>query len=208
MLTYVLQYTCFNKNFTYVRRQAKRCLHYYESATHHFTMQGCVSAKAIVTGKSSFLPLTFKIVWAADSQLASNVIISYVPPLLPYALGGKRRGSATTSLVHRPETGSSQAERHCCGSASFWSGLHRVERHHLHDLHLTESLSLSLDEKSSDRRHLLCAPVPKFHFNMREIVHIQAGQCGNQIGAKVSYLSNHSTVIDPPYKPVTSSSIV
>ena len=119
MLTYVLQYTCFNKSFTYVRRQAKRCLHYYESATHHFTMQGCVSAKAIVTGKSSFLPLTFKIVWAADSQLASNVIISYVPPLLPYALGGKRRGSATTSLVHRPETGSSQAERHCCGSASF-----------------------------------------------------------------------------------------
>ena len=31
---------------------------------------------------------------------------------------------------------------------------------------------------------------------MREIVHIQAGQCGNQIGAKVS---NHSIMINPPY---------
>lgn len=61
LLTYVLQYTCFNKSLAYVRRQAKRCLHYYESATpQHFMMQGCVSDKVIVTRKSSFLPLTFK----------------------------------------------------------------------------------------------------------------------------------------------------
>ena len=26
--------------------------------------------------------------------------------------------------------------------------------------------------------------------NMREIVHLQAGQCGNQIGAKVAYILN------------------
>ena len=34
---------------------------------------------------------------------------------------------------------------------------------------------------------------------MREIVHIQAGQCGNQIGAKVNYLKildkNFSTIL-------------
>lgn len=28
------------------------------------------------------------------------------------------------------------------------------------------------------------------HFTMREIVHIQAGQCGNQIGAKVRMTSS------------------
>lgn len=30
---------------------------------------------------------------------------------------------------------------------------------------------------------------------MREIVHLQAGQCGNQIGAKVSLKEKHYTLI-------------
>merc|ERR1712122_170521 len=47
------------------------------------------------------------------------------------------------------------------------------------------------------RRHLLCAPVPKFHFTMREIVHIQAGQCGNQIGAKFWEIISDEHGIDP-----------
>lgn len=29
---------------------------------------------------------------------------------------------------------------------------------------------------------------------MREIVHIQAGQCGNQIGAKVSFISEETLI--------------
>ena len=56
------------------------------------------------------------------------------------------------------------------------------------DLAISWQSSLSLDEKSSKQRQV--PEVPKsFSFfksaNMREIVHIQAGQCGNQIGAKV-----------------------
>lgn len=36
-------------------------------------------------------------------------------------------------------------------------------------------------------KHISCYLL-NFHFKMREIVHIQAGQCGNQIGAKVRIL--------------------
>ena len=44
-------------------------------------------------------------------------------------------------------------------------------------------------EKSNRVEHLLShtRAVQQF-FTMREIVHLQAGQCGNQIGAKVSQI--------------------
>merc|ERR1712098_817029 len=37
----------------------------------------------------------------------------------------------------------------------------------------------------------------QIHFNMREIVHIQAGQCGNQIGAKFWEIISDEHGIDP-----------
>ena len=42
-----------------------------------------------------------------------------------------------------------------------------------------------------------CEDQPTLAANMREIVHIQAGQCGNQIGAKVSGFLSLSKLILP-----------
>jgi len=39
---------------------------------------------------------------------------------------------------------------------------------------------------------------------MREIVHIQAGQCGNQIGAKVCIYDVHFLVVQPSFMDVDS----
>merc|ERR1719341_2836812 len=44
---------------------------------------------------------------------------------------------------------------------------------------------------------LLAQPSPNKHINMREIVHLQAGQCGNQIGAKFWEIISDEHGIDP-----------
>merc|ERR1740128_1128614 len=43
----------------------------------------------------------------------------------------------------------------------------------------------------------LAQPSPNKHINMREIVHLQAGQCGNQIGAKFWEIISDEHGIDP-----------
>ena len=51
--------------------------------------------------------------------------------------------------------------------------------------------ALHSTRSSSARHSALCSSSRQSHHradNMREIVHLQAGQCGNQIGAKVSVL--------------------
>ena len=61
---------------------------------------------------------------------------------------------------------------------------------------MVECIRISVQSTKSTW-YYYCVKHKTLQFNMREIVHIQAGQCGNQIGAKFWEVISDEHGIDP-----------